>query len=83
VADFTHLRSVDNNAAVNEAQAHGGQNNDSSMFSNALSMLSGKAQQGEDLDGDGDVDENDLRIKNEQAYQQNQGSNMSANSMGS
>lgn len=53
------------------------------MFSNALSMFSNKAQQGEDLDGDGDIDEDDLRIKNEKAYSQGQASNMSANSMGS
>jgi hypothetical protein len=55
------------------------------MFSSALSMLGNKGQSAQnvgDLDGDGDVDEDDIKIQYQRAYEQNNTQGMSANSMG-
>lgn len=71
---------------MNAAQANGANNHeDQSMFAQAFSMINNKgsnAQQLQDLDGDGDIDEDDAKIQYQRAYEQNQTSGMSANSMG-
>ena len=77
---------VDQGAAMNTANANGATSHeDQSMFSKAFSMINNKgsnAQQLQDLDGDGDIDEDDAKIQYQRAYEQQNTSGMSANGMG-
>ena len=68
---------VNNNAALSEAQQHSGQHGDSDMFSSALGFIS---KFGKD---DQDIDEHKVMQQHEKVYQQGQGSQMDASSIGS
>lgn len=66
---------VDHNSAIAAADANAGQQ-DSSLFSSAMGFLS-------NMNKDDDVDEDEVKRKHDEAYNQNNAGGMSANSIGS
>lgn len=69
---------IDQSSALAAAKAEGGEKHgDDSLFSSAFSMLKNFSKDDKD-----DIDEDDVMRKHDQAYNQNQAGNMSANSMG-